>query len=568
MKQRFADWLVQIILSFTLILAIGWPIVLSLVGVMSPTANPLELIDDEFGRASKLLWNTIKVTALTVLLAVPSGTILAWLLSKTDLRGRWFFSLLLVFGSLIPLPILALGWIGGFGNLGRLQVIGATPWLIGWPAASFVHAVWVLPWVVLITAIGTRSLESELEELALLHWSAREVVLRLTLRRTWPAIASASVLAAAFSATDMTVTDLIPVRTYAEEAYLLSQLGMEQGPLIMRSTLPQLTLLGSAVFLASLCFLRFDLRNLVTGPRSAWRFRLGSTGLPIFVLVSVFLGVVVGLPIYGLVWRAGRITLGPNILSPTWSPAGLAGSLAGAWSELMGSGIGITQQLPELGIEPQANPEGNHYLRAPLPGSLVWSALAASTSVVLAWNLVWLARRSWVWKFVALTTFTVVIATPGPILGLVLKQAYVGILSWNRTPVLLVIALFVRTIPYSLAVAGPVLWPWPRAWEDQAKLAGMSHYQQVFRLIAPIHILAIATSWLLAFVFAMGELPAAYLTYAPGYDLVSLLVWSMLHVGVESRLAAIGLILLALLLVPTIAIYLLICCAWIPRSTQ
>ena len=66
----------------------------------------------------------------------------------------------------------------------------------------------------------------------------------------------------------------------------------------------------------------------------------------------------------------------------------------------------------------------------------------------------------------------------------------------------------------------------------------------------PLTRTALAIAWLLAFVQSMGELPCAYLTYAPGYDLVSLLVWSMLHVGVESRLAAIGLILLALTLIP------------------
>jgi ABC-type Fe3+ transport system permease subunit len=205
-----------------------------------------------------------------------------------------------------------------------------------------------------------------------------------------------------------------------------------------------------------------------------------------------------------------------------------------------------------------AHLEPSRILRAPLTGSILWSSLAASASVALAWSLAWLARRSTAWRIATLAAFTLALATPGPIVGLALKLAYGGLPLANRTPFLLVLGLIVRSLPYALALLGPVLWSWPLGWEEESRLAGLGTWRQAWKLALPLTVAALAVAWLFAFVFSLGELPASYLTYAPGYDLVSLLVWSLLHMGVESRLAAIGLLLLALLAVPAGATLLIL----------
>ena len=54
-------------------------------------------------------------------------------------------------------------------------------------------------------------------------------LLRVTLRRALGAIAAAALAVAVLTAGDMTVTDLLQVRTYAEEAYLQYSLGRGPG---------------------------------------------------------------------------------------------------------------------------------------------------------------------------------------------------------------------------------------------------------------------------------------------------------------------------------------------------
>ena len=81
-------------------------------------------------------------------------------------------------------------------------------------------------------------------------------------------------------------------------------------------------------------------------------------------------GNLITLPLYSLIWRAGRVggraTLGRP---PTWSVSGLIGTLRFAAVEIWD----------------------------PLQTSLLLTAIAATLATSLACALAWAARRSWAW---------------------------------------------------------------------------------------------------------------------------------------------------------------------------
>ena len=87
------------------------------------------------------------------------------------------------------------------------------------------------------------AVEPELEESALLDYGPAGVLLRVTLRRAWGAIAAAALAVAVLTAGDMTVTDLLQIRTYAEEAYLQYSLGRGPGGAALVA-IPPLVVLG------------------------------------------------------------------------------------------------------------------------------------------------------------------------------------------------------------------------------------------------------------------------------------------------------------------------------------
>lgn len=78
---------------------------------------------------------TLKVVGTAELIALPSGAVLALLLTRTDLWGRRVMLGLAVLALFVPMPLHALAWLGALGNVGRIQAIGSRPLLVGWLGA-------------------------------------------------------------------------------------------------------------------------------------------------------------------------------------------------------------------------------------------------------------------------------------------------------------------------------------------------------------------------------------------------------------------------------------------------
>ncbi len=113
------------------------------------------------------------------------------------------------------------------------------------------------------------------------------------------------------------------------------------------------------------------------------------------------------------------------------------------------------------------------------------------------------------------------------------------------SPGLIVWADVVRTLPYALLILWPALRTVPAAWLDSAALDGLGPWGQIRRVALPASRDAILAAWCVAFVLAIGELPATNLVAPPGTMPISVLVWTLLHAGVESHLAGVALVMLA-----------------------
>jgi iron(III) transport system permease protein len=156
----------------------------------------------------------------------------------------------------------------------------------------------------------------------------------------------------------------------------------------------------------------------------------------------------------------------------------------------------------------------------------------------------------------------VCLAAPGPVAGMALVLAYnaappglgasllAALLFHLRTfvydtPAILVLAYVLRTLPYALLVLWPALRALPPAYLEAAALDGHGPWGQIRRVAIPLTLPVAAAAWGVSFVLALGELPTANLVYPPGTTPLSVVVWSLLHTGVESHLAGVGLILMA-----------------------
>ncbi len=541
--SRGTRWLARLTLVVAVTAVVGWPALATVIegtrsrlspdqalasaGAALDAAGSIELLSESRGLSRPVLLarESIALVLLTELIALPLGVVLAVFLFRTDAWGRQLLVLLFALAIFVPLPLHATAWLGALGNAGRAQVIGMRPILVGRLGAAIVHALAALPWVVLISGVGLCAIEPELEETARLEMAPLWVLTRVSLRRAVGTIAAAALAVAVLTAGDMTVTDLLQVRTYAEEAYVQYILGRGPGEAALVA-LPPLLLFGLLILIVSRWLARYDPARVMSSFARPRTWALSRWRIPCGVLLLVLVGNGVALPLYGLIWRAGRVggrvTLGQP---PTWSLAGLQGTLRFAAGEIV----------------------------QPLKTSLFNSALAATLAVTVAWSLAWYGRRSSAARIVTLSVFILTLATPGSVAGMALVLAYRDLPAIYDSFVMVVLAQTLRALPYAILVLWPLVHSFPQDYLDAAALDGHGPGGQVLHVALPLSWRPLVAAWATAFAIGLGELPATNIAYPPGVEPMSVFIWGLLHTGVESHLAGVALIMLLVVAIAGLA---------------
>jgi iron(III) transport system permease protein len=502
----------------------------------------------EAERFSLLARNTLLLLAGVLLLALPAGVAGAVLLYRTDLPWRRAFRFATILTLFVPLTLFASGWQAALGTGGWLPVavwstpppddpevtairpIPWKPWAQGLPAAIWVHAVAGLPWVILLVGQGLCWVERELEEDALSAAGPGRVLWLVTLRRALPAIGAAALWVALQTATEISVTDMMKVRTFAEEVYTqlvapdAADAAEPESAALARAVAVSLPGVLLTMGLILLTVGRWERRLPPLQTRAQPRlFRLGCWRWPLLVGVLVSAGVLAGVPVASLVWKAG-LTGTPL----AWSPGAVVYSVG---NEVKVSGRTL---LESLGL----------------------AALSGGLCTLLALVACWLAVGSWWFRAGLLGLLAAAWALPGPVIGLGLKDAIlllrdvgppvVGkLLYYGPSPLPVLWAYLVRFFPCAVAVLWPVVRLVPRELRDAARVDGAGPLQEFRHLIWPLTALSSLAAGLAVAVLSLGELSASKLAETPGTWNFTHDVFNKMHYGVTNDLAALCLLLLA-----------------------
>ncbi|HEX4195105.1 MAG TPA: ABC transporter permease subunit, partial [Stellaceae bacterium] len=149
----------------------------------------------------RVLLNTLGVALITLVVALAFGVPAAWLVERTDLRGKGLVLTLTTLGLLIPGFATAMGWLFlmhpriGLFNALATQIFGlsAAPFNI----ASILGMGWVqglnlAPIGFIMTASVLRAIDPTLEESAQMSGAALPGIMRrVTLPLAWPGILAA-----------------------------------------------------------------------------------------------------------------------------------------------------------------------------------------------------------------------------------------------------------------------------------------------------------------------------------------------------------------------------------------
>jgi iron(III) transport system permease protein len=281
--------------------------------------------------------------------------------------------------------------------------------------------------------------------------------------------------------------------------------------------------IGALILVGVRALMKVDPARVLSASARSRDWRLGRWRVPVGLAVGATYGVAVALPLFSLVWHAGRVVERGRAY---WSWSGLGRTLASTTGELFAGAL-------------------SRPFRAPLVSSLILAGSAACLTVALAWALSWLARGPGVWRWVVAATVALTLAVPGPVAGMALVVAYLPI-SWvYDTPIRVILAYMLRTLPYAVLVTWPAVRSLPGEYFEAATLEGYGPWGRARRVAIPLTLGAIGAAWGVVFALALGELPAANISAPAGVMLVSVRIWELLHRGVESHLAGMGLVMLA-----------------------
>jgi len=527
----------RIILALLLLTLLGVPLVLPFLDLAGqPTAWQAWSTS---GRLFELAGNTLLLTAGTLALTFPLGLALALLLYRSDLPGRGLLHCLLVLLLFVPLPVFASAWQAALGSAGWLPTLGWLtpasaapwqPWAQGLSAAIWVHAAAALPWVVLLAGQGFRWVERELEEDALLSAPPWRVWWSVTLPRARAALGAAGLCVVVQTATEITVTDLMLVRTFAEEVY--TQFIFRDPDVLARAvavSLPGVLIVAVLGLLAATRWQRTVPALVQLGPPLCL-FPLGRARWPLLCVVLTAACCLAAIPLGGLVWKAG---LGGS--PEVWSAARLERQLAAAF-------------------------QGNRWL---LAENLLLACLAGALAAGLALLACWLAREARWLQVLVLLLATLALALPGPIVGIGLKETIQRLLDVEEElgqgaslgvvqrllydgPSLLPVlwASVLRFFPFALAILWPAVRQVPAELIEAARVDGAGPWAELLRLLLPLTAAVSLRAGLAVSVLSLGELSAGKLVETPGATTLAHVIFEQMHRGVPADVAALCLVLL------------------------
>ncbi|HEX9443285.1 MAG TPA: iron ABC transporter permease, partial [Candidatus Binatia bacterium] len=453
--------------------------------------------------------------------ALALGVALAWLVERTELPGRRWWSALLAAPLIVPsyLAVIAyeslLGRWGlladGLNALGGHCLADAIPEIEGFAGAALVLILGTYPYVYLLVRAALGGLSPAVEDAACAAGrKPGKIFWTVTLPLVRPALAASALLVAVTVIADFGVVERMKFPTFTTAVYhqLTSRFD--------RSTASAL----SAVLIAGTLALLWAQRGLwgrgrhyyLANRRPQERRELKSWRWPaaLFVLCAPALALVVPVAVFGYWMIEGWLK--PSHAHALWATA-WSDLLRHAWHGFLSAGLAAT--------------------------------LALGASLPMAFLAVRHRGERWGGAFSRLSQAGFVL--PGVLVALALAYGlnrYAPYLYFNFTA--LVIAYVVLFFPLAFQALESGLSQVPEQLEDSARLLRHGTLGVWRRVTLPLLLPAALAGWVLVFTNALRELPATLLLRPAGFDTLPVRIWIAAGEGFLTQAAPAALLLVVL----------------------
>ncbi|MEM9257095.1 MAG: iron ABC transporter permease [Pseudomonadota bacterium] len=444
------------------------------------------------GRNLSLVFNTVALTACTVVGSLLIGVPLALLTACVQLPGARLWLVLLAAPLAMPSYIGAFACFAAFGPGGELsELFGVElPTVTGLIGASLVMTLYTYPYVLLTTRAAVLSQDGNLVNAArTLGMSLPACLWRVVLPRARNGIAAGALLAALYALSDFGTPAIMGLDTFTRMIYVeYNAFGLAQSALL---SLQLLVIVALVLFLESRVGVTAERpgRSLLLWPktRHVWLAVL-------FVAPVVLMALMLPLAIFGL-WLVREGAEGFQ-----W---------AYAWN------------------------------------SAHASLLAALTAVVIALPVAFAAIAGRFGRLMERVTY-LGFGIPGIVMGTALVYIGLQLPFIYQTLALLVIAYVLRFLPLAVGSVRSTSESLDGSLVKAARVLGAGPRETFFRVTLPLTRRGIIAGAALVFLESMRELPATLLLAPIGFETLATYLWRVYEAGYFGRAAVPGLLLVLL----------------------
>ena len=466
------------------------------------------------------LWHTLRVASGVILLSLTLGSLLAWLVTRSNLRGRAWFATALIVPYMLPAWTFAMAWTTLFrnrsvgGQQGWLEAMGMSPpdWLAyGELPIILILTLNYIPFVILLFGNALRRFDAQLEDSArILGANSLTVVWRILLPLMLPSLLSACVLIFAKVLGEFGVSYLLglPVNYTVLSTSLFRSIELRQTG-VAAVVACAIMLLGVVSLLLDATLLK-EARKFVTVSGKGGLLRqqdLGRWQWPALGLVSGVFIVSVLLPLCVLL--LSTLMRVPGDFS-------VANFTLDFW---IGDHLDSVAETSGVLLSPN-----------------LWRA---------AWNTLWIVGVAAISAGVlGLLVGYVVVRTPFGWLALLLRQvtffpylvpgiafaaAYLSLFAEPRGPLpalygtvtLLILALIADEMPYASRAGISSMMQLGKEPEEAAQMAGAGWWRRLLCIVMPIQKGALVTGILLPFISGINGLSLFVMLAVPSTDVLT-----------------------------------------------
>ncbi|MGP4015998.1 ABC transporter permease [Saccharopolyspora sp. 5N708] len=488
-------------------------------------------------QSGQMLLNSLGFALGSALLALVAGTVLAYVQVRTDVP----FKGLLFAASLIPLIVpgilYAAAWIFlGDPAIGLVNTLFFQPLFGSSPVNVF--SVWGMIWVqglhlapvaFLLMVAAFRAMDPSLEESAAMSGASRLTILRrITVPLLRPALISSALLMFVQSLESFEVPGLLGLQNgiyvFTSRIYFVLRAYPIDYGAAGAYAVGLLAIAAAGVLFAG--WLQRHARGFQTVTGKAFRpqpVHLGrarpwvGTGVLLYFLITAVL------PVAVLVYASLlKFYAGPSM-----------------------------QALRTMTLDNYAAVFNMPLAGTALRNSLVLGIGAATVVMLLSAIVSWVVVRTKLpgRRVLDVLAFTPIVI-PGLVLGLALSFVYLRVpLPIYGTLLILLISYCTRYLPYGMRYSSAAMTQMSQELEESAQVFGASWTQTFRRVLVPLASSGIIAGWVYILVVSFRELSSTILLYSPGNEVLSVLIWEQYENGQFTTLAAIGVCMVAILLV-------------------